>query len=65
MVLLLDAQVPVLRLWLTNVAVAAAITVSIKLMMPSIKVAMHARKALSRDQYPLLKAATKVNTAGS
>lgn len=55
-----------LRLWLTNVAImaAAAKTVSMKLMRPSIMVAMQARKAPARDQSPLLKAATKVNTAG-
>jgi hypothetical protein len=66
LVLLLDAQVPVLRLWLTNVAImaAAAKTVSMKLMRPSIMDAMQARKAPARDQSPLLQAATKVDTAG-
>jgi hypothetical protein len=66
LVLLLDAQVPVLRLWLTNVAImiAAAKTVSMKLMRPSTMDAMKARKAPARNQSPLLKAATKVNTAG-
>ena len=65
--MLMDALVPVLRLWLMNAAkmAAAAITVSMKLMMPSTKVAMQARRAPSRDQPPLLKAATEVNAAGS
>jgi hypothetical protein len=43
---------------------AAAKTVSMKLMRPSIMDAIQARKAPARDQSPLLKAATKVDTAG-